>query len=333
MVLQRGQMKDWMTIGRFAQLCGVSVKALRVYEERGLLASSQRGENGYRYYSHAQLEKMRRISQFKAMGFSLQEIRVLLDLDSELSPGKLRGLFEQRLENLRRSERDLQQQKDQIQSLLTSLRKNQPALGRQERKYIMSRHRDVLIVVTGIQNLEQTAQNLQELWGLQTPQPEIFWWKPGLVIRKPQILILPEKDLALKEVESLQPDIVVIQNLSDWNPEIEMSYLRLFSAVGPHQTTVFNADDRISVQLAGNPEIQKGRIFYYSKNEGLEDQIKKIGGVRSNGDEIKLFGFNLQPEVLTLKLSKPRSFDQEISLLAALTGLLDVGLNVEELQI
>lgn len=72
-------------------------------------------------------------------------------------------------------------------------------------------------------------------------------------------------------------------------------------------TTVFNADERISVQLAAKDEIRKGRIFYFSKNSSLEAQIQKIGGV-SDGDEVKIFGFNLSKGSISFKLQRPLAF-------------------------
>lgn len=125
------------------------------------------------------------------------------------------------------------------------------------------------------------------------------------------------------------PDVVVIKNLSAFNGDIERSYLNLYSAVGAHMTTIFNADDRISVELAANEEIRKGRIFYFSKNSGLEDQIQKIGGVLSDGEEVKVFGFNLGKAPMSLKLNRALAFDEETALMASIAAVMDVGLDRE----
>lgn len=72
----------------------------------------------------------------------------------------------------------------------------------------------------------------------------------------------------------------------------------MFSHIGPHVDTIINADDRSAVDLAGQSQIKKGRIFYFSKNKALLSQIKKIGGVISDGEELEIFGFNLKPDLI-----------------------------------
>ena len=56
----------------------ITPKALRIYENYGLILP-HREENGYRNYSEEDIVKLREIMLLKEMGFSLQEIKVLLD--------------------------------------------------------------------------------------------------------------------------------------------------------------------------------------------------------------------------------------------------------------
>ena len=75
-----------LSIGEFSNICKVSTKTLRYYEERGLLKPSEiNPENGYRYYSIDQLEKMLFISRLKSYSFSLEEIKQIVEGDSENS--------------------------------------------------------------------------------------------------------------------------------------------------------------------------------------------------------------------------------------------------------
>lgn len=67
-----------LTIGQFAKRCGLSVRALRFYEHKGLLAPPRSRDNGRRYYRAAELERVQRIVGLKALGFSLAEIARLL---------------------------------------------------------------------------------------------------------------------------------------------------------------------------------------------------------------------------------------------------------------
>lgn len=67
-----------LSIGEFSNICKVSPKTLRYYAEIGLLEPSEvNPENGYRYYSIEQLEKMLFINRLKAYSFSLDEIKTI----------------------------------------------------------------------------------------------------------------------------------------------------------------------------------------------------------------------------------------------------------------
>jgi DNA-binding transcriptional MerR regulator len=68
-----------LKIGEFAKLCGASVQTLRYYDEVGVLcADSIDPDSGYRYYRPEQAETFRSIALFKEIGFSLDEIRLLM---------------------------------------------------------------------------------------------------------------------------------------------------------------------------------------------------------------------------------------------------------------
>ena len=75
-----------LSIGEFSNICKVSTKTLRYYAEIGLLEPSEvNPENGYRYYSIDQLEKMLFISRLKSYSFSLDEIKEIVEADAEKS--------------------------------------------------------------------------------------------------------------------------------------------------------------------------------------------------------------------------------------------------------
>ena len=79
-------------IGDFSRLSLVSVKALRYYDELGLLKPARVDEfTGYRYYSARQLTRLNRILAMKDMGLSLEQIALLLD--KELTPDQIRGML------------------------------------------------------------------------------------------------------------------------------------------------------------------------------------------------------------------------------------------------
>ena len=72
-------------IGAFASMNRVTVKALRFYEEQGLLyPAAIDPENGYRYYTLNQMAVLHQISALKQAGFTLEEIaRVNKGADEE----------------------------------------------------------------------------------------------------------------------------------------------------------------------------------------------------------------------------------------------------------
>ena len=67
------------TVGRVAKLAHVSVRTLHHYDELGLLVPSQRSEADYRLYTDEDLDRLQTVLFFKELGFSLQEIRELVD--------------------------------------------------------------------------------------------------------------------------------------------------------------------------------------------------------------------------------------------------------------
>lgn len=73
-----------MKIGEFAKACGVSVSALRYYDEQGVLSPVYIDKfTGYRYYSRGQTEVCRRISMLKDAGFSLAEIKSIMQASGD----------------------------------------------------------------------------------------------------------------------------------------------------------------------------------------------------------------------------------------------------------
>ena len=84
-------------IGAFAELTGVTIKALRHYERRGLLAP-RRTAAGYRRYTRRDLERLEGIIALKSLGLSLKQIATLVDdrAFARLPPSRLRRSGEPR---------------------------------------------------------------------------------------------------------------------------------------------------------------------------------------------------------------------------------------------
>lgn len=326
-------MKNWLTIGQFAKIIEVSPKALRIYEKMGLIQSHVRGENGYRYYDQNQIEKAKRLKEFKDLGFKLTEIKNLLQADHDLDSNKIIESMKSRLTMICDQASQLSEQKKQIEKILTSLKNKTEPLKAQQRRVIMSFYGQVSIVVTGHQGLEKTAKYIQQQFQNSNHLIPILEWHKDFHLPKdkPYILIIEEQNLLSYDFTHVHPDVIVIKGLGQHSEEIQKSYLKLYSQVGPHVTTVINADDRTSIELAKESLIKKGRIFYYSKNGNLKPQIEKIGGVVSNGEEIEIFGFNLKPEVINLKLKKIMPQEDEVALLSSLGAVMVIGIEANKL--
>ena len=80
-------------IGDFARLSQVSVVTLRYYDEMDLLKPVKvETFTGYRYYSADQLPRLNRILALKDLGFSLEQIKLMLA--DGLTLVQLRGMLE-----------------------------------------------------------------------------------------------------------------------------------------------------------------------------------------------------------------------------------------------
>ena len=69
-----------MNISQAAAQTGLSAKQIRDYEKRGLLKAGTRTLSGYRYYEENDLARLRFIRHSRDVGFSLQQIAQLLEL-------------------------------------------------------------------------------------------------------------------------------------------------------------------------------------------------------------------------------------------------------------
>ena len=73
-------------IGMFANMNRVTIKALRYYDEQKLLVPVYVDEeNGYRYYAAGQMAQLHRIIALKNMGFSIDDIRKIIEGAEEKS--------------------------------------------------------------------------------------------------------------------------------------------------------------------------------------------------------------------------------------------------------
>ena len=72
-----------LTIGALAHATGTKVETIRFYEKSGLLPEPHRTEGNYRSYERQHLERLSFIRKSRDLGFSLDQIRELLDLSDD----------------------------------------------------------------------------------------------------------------------------------------------------------------------------------------------------------------------------------------------------------
>src|SRR2546426_2604805 len=95
-----------LRVGDLARLTGKTVRAIRLYEELGLLQPSTRSSGGFRLYEGGAVDRVKWIDSLHGLGFSLQEMRELVKAwwGAGLGPeamAQLRELFQRKLEEAR----------------------------------------------------------------------------------------------------------------------------------------------------------------------------------------------------------------------------------------
>jgi DNA-binding transcriptional MerR regulator len=109
-----------MRIGEVARHSGVSVQAVRLYERLGILPRARRLRSGYRDYSAEAPEMVSAIKRAQRLGFSLGEIKSMIDLRSAQRnrSEQARRLAQAKLDGLEAEIARLQTQRQTIQHCL-----------------------------------------------------------------------------------------------------------------------------------------------------------------------------------------------------------------------
>lgn len=85
---RRDTRKDGLlTTGDMARLSENTLRTVRFYEEAGILHPVQRTDGGHRLFAESELSKLQLVTELRAAGFSLEEIRELLEVKLRASEG------------------------------------------------------------------------------------------------------------------------------------------------------------------------------------------------------------------------------------------------------
>ena len=117
-----------MKIGQLAEATGISTKAIRYYEDIGVLPQPDRAPNGYRTYDIASAERIAFIQDAQSAGLSLLEIQMILDLREagESTCGHVISSLEMRLNDVDRQMAELQRTQQRLKAIIGRARSLNP---------------------------------------------------------------------------------------------------------------------------------------------------------------------------------------------------------------
>ena len=114
--------KKDLTTGRLARAAGVHVQTIRYYHRQGLLPEPERKASGYRQYAPEDVRRIQFIKRAQGLGFSLKEIKELLDLKAQpgTSNREVKERTLARIDTIDLRLRELQRMKTALERLVAS---------------------------------------------------------------------------------------------------------------------------------------------------------------------------------------------------------------------
>lgn len=156
--------------------------------------------------------------------------------------------------------------------------------------------------------------------------------------KQAKVVIVEVSGFMLEHCQQFTPSNIVFLNLAENHLDRYRSmedYVnakrKIFKNTNQATTSILNADDNAVVELARDPAVQRGRIFYFSRKPALEPQIMNIGGAVNMGPELKV---RTGPEIETfnvanIKLKGKHSIE---NMMAALLLAREYGATHEAIQ-
>jgi MerR family mercuric resistance operon transcriptional regulator len=107
-------------IGEVASRADVNKETVRYYEKRGLIPKPDRRRSGYRIFTHRHIDQIRFIKRAQELGFTLSEIKELLELrlDGDSSCEQVREKAELKLGEVKQKIKDLKNIKEVLGELI-----------------------------------------------------------------------------------------------------------------------------------------------------------------------------------------------------------------------
>jgi MerR family transcriptional regulator, mercuric resistance operon regulatory protein len=107
-----------LTIGRVAAAAGVNVETIRYYQRRGLLEEPKKPPGEYRNYPTEMVKRIRSIKRAQALGFTLEDVAGLLQLNNTDACAKTRDLAAQKVASIEQKLFQLQTIRDALAKLV-----------------------------------------------------------------------------------------------------------------------------------------------------------------------------------------------------------------------
>jgi MerR family mercuric resistance operon transcriptional regulator len=114
-----------LTIGRLAEAAGVGVETVRYYQSRGLLRVPP-ANGSFRVYPAAAIDRIAFIKRAQALGFTLNEVRSLLDLEDGRNRRAIQSVTQARLGQIEDKLADLHRMREVLSELLHRCRQAGP---------------------------------------------------------------------------------------------------------------------------------------------------------------------------------------------------------------
>ena len=114
--------------GELAKQAGVNVETLRFYEREGLLPEPPRRASGYREYPPDTVQRIRFIQRAKELGFTLREIKGLLELrvDPETTCAEVKEHAAEKIADVKQKISDLKRIERALNKLMNTCRGSGP---------------------------------------------------------------------------------------------------------------------------------------------------------------------------------------------------------------
>lgn len=166
-------------------------------------------------------------------------------------------------------------------------------------------------------------------------QPVVDYLRSG---QKAKVLVLEVSSFQLEHCERFTPQNIVFTNLAENHldryktmEEYVNAKRRIFLNTNQATTSILNADDNAVIELARDPAVQRGRIFYFSCKKALEPQIMNIGGVVNMKKDLKV---RTGPEIEYLSVGDMKARGQHMveNFMAALLASREHGATNEAIQ-